>query len=154
MKYVLAVILAASSCTFAQDGVKTNVFYQSGVVKLAAGKPSPPIQGAPYSATVTNESIQTLADGNRIVQTSTGTTARDSQGRTRQDTVLPAIGNLSAANAPHLVLMQDPVAQTSNSAIIPRNSAQKIPMFSSVAGGASLSTSSSATFIRMGNANT
>ena len=113
MKYVLAVILAASSCAFAQDGAKTNVFYQSGVVKLAAGKPSPPIQGAPYSATVTNESIQTLADGNRIVQTSTGTTARDSQGRTRQDAALPAIGNLSAANAPHLVFIQDPVAQVS-----------------------------------------
>src|SRR5580704_16598687 len=109
MKYVLAVILAASSCAFAPDGVKTNVFYQSGVVKLAAGKPSPPIQGAPYSATVTNESLQTLADGNRIVQTSTGATARDSQGRTRQDAALLTIGNMSPADAPRLVFLQDPV---------------------------------------------
>ena len=31
--------------------------------------PTAPVQGAPYSATITNESIETLADGNRIVQT-------------------------------------------------------------------------------------
>jgi hypothetical protein len=72
-----------------------------------------PVQGAPYSATITNESVQTLADGNRIVQSSTGTTARDSHGRTRQDAPLPPIGNLSAANAPHLVFIMDPVAQVS-----------------------------------------
>jgi hypothetical protein len=72
-----------------------------------------PVQGAPYSATTTNESIQTLADGNRIVQTFTGTMARDSLGRTRQDAPLPSIGNISPANAPHLVFIQDPVAQTS-----------------------------------------
>src|SRR3984893_8271832 len=127
MKYVLAVILAASSCTFAQDGVKTNVFYQSGVVKLAAGKPSPPIQGAPYSATVTNESIQTLADGNRIVQSSTGTIARDSQGRTRQDAALPVIGNFSGANAPHLVFIRAPVTQTSYTLNLSEKIAQKMP---------------------------
>ena len=54
-----------------------------------------------------------LADGNRIVQTSTGTTARDSMGRTRQDAPLPPIGNMSPADAPHLVFLQDPVAQAS-----------------------------------------
>jgi len=75
--------------------------------------PTAPVKGAPYSATMNNESIQTLADGNRIVQTTTGTIARDSQGRTRQDAALPAIGNLSAASAPHLVFIQDPVAGTS-----------------------------------------
>jgi hypothetical protein len=71
------------------------------------------VQGAPYSATVINESIQTLADGNRIVQKTTGTTARDSQGRTRNDAGLPMIGNLSPAKAPHLAFISDPVAQTS-----------------------------------------
>jgi hypothetical protein len=72
-----------------------------------------PVKSAPYSATINNESIQTFADGNRIVQTNTGTVSRDSQGRTRQDAALPAIGNLSAASAPHLVFIQDPVAGTS-----------------------------------------
>jgi len=95
-----------------------------------------PIQGAPYSATITNESIQTLADGNRIVQTSTGTTARDSQGRTRHDTALPAIGNLSAANAPRLIFLQDPVAQTSYTLNLTDKTAQKCRYFSAMAGGA------------------
>src|SRR6266436_4646470 len=113
MKRTLIVILMAASCAFAQE--KGNVIYHSASVggMASGGFDRAPIQGAPYSATINNESIQTLADGNRIVQTSTGSTARDSQRRTRHDTVLPAIGNLSAANAPHLVFIHDPVAQTS-----------------------------------------
>lgn len=117
MKYILALILATSSCAFAQDGTKTNVVYQGGpsvATAVAIGRVmNVPVQGAPYSATITNESIQTLADGAHIVQNSSGTTARDSQGRTRQDAALPAIGNLSAADAPHLVFIMDPVVQTS-----------------------------------------
>lgn len=87
-----------------------------GAVAFTAGpalRDAAPVQGAPYSASITNESVQTLADGNRIVQTTTGTIARDSLGRTRQDLPLPAIGNVAPANAPHLVFLQDPVAQTS-----------------------------------------
>ena len=85
------------------------------------------VQGAPYSATIVNESIQTLADGNRIVQHFTGTTARDSEGRTRQDTALPAIGNMSASNAPHLVFIQDPVAQTAYTLNLTDKTAHKMP---------------------------
>ena len=90
-----------------------------------------PVQGAPYSATITNESVQTLADGNRIVQTSTGTTARDSMGRTRQDAPLPPIGNMSPADAPHLVFLQDPVAQASYTLNMTDKTAMKGPSFSS-----------------------
>jgi hypothetical protein len=85
------------------------------------------VQGAPYSATITNENVQTLADGNRIVQSTTGNVARDSQGRTRQDASLPAIGNLSAADAPHLVFIQDPVAQTAYTLNLTDKTAQKMP---------------------------
>ena len=88
-----------------------------------------PVQGAPYSATITNESVQTLADGNRIVQTSTGTTARDSMGRTRQDAPLPSIGNMSPADAPHLVFLQDPVAQVSYTLNLTDKTAMKGPVF-------------------------
>jgi len=114
---LIFIILAVSSCAFAQD--RGNVMYQSAgpATAIAFGAfekgSAAPIKGAPYSATITNESTQTLADGNRIVQSNTGTIARDSQGRTRQDAALPAIGNLSATNAPHLVFIQDPVAGTS-----------------------------------------
>ena len=91
---------------------------------------STPVQGAPYSATITNESVQTLADGNRIVQTSSGSTARDAQGRTRQETALPPIGNLSAANAPRLVFIHDAVAQTSYTLNLTDKTAQKLSVFS------------------------
>lgn len=132
MKYVLALILLTSSCVFAQDGMRTNVVYQSasaGVATSISGRMlAAPVQGAPYSATITNESVQTLADGNRIVQSSTGTTARDSQGRTRQDAPLPPIGNLSAANAPHIVFIMDPVAQASYTLNLTDKTVQKLSM--------------------------
>jgi len=116
MKYGWIVILAASSCAFAQatGDFAFQTTAPAGVAWGAIEKGArAPVKGAPYSAAIANESIQTLADGNRIVQNSSGTIARDSQGRTRQDFVLPAIGDLSAANAPHLVFIHDPVAGTS-----------------------------------------
>ena len=132
MKRAVILILAVSSYGLAQDSAKvmTPPSAGAGVVAWRAFEPSSaaPVQGAPYSATISNELIQTLADGNRIVQTSTGTTARDSQGRTRQDAMLPPIGNLSASNAPHLVFIQDPVAQTSYTLNLTDKTAQKIAM--------------------------
>jgi hypothetical protein len=43
------------------------------------------VKGAPYTAEVVTESVQTLADGNRIVRKTTGRVYRDSQGRTRRE---------------------------------------------------------------------
>jgi hypothetical protein len=108
---------------------------------------STPVQGAPYSATLTNESVQTLADGNRIVQSSTGSTVRDAQGRTRQDTPMPAIGNISAANTPHFVVIMDPVAQVSYMLDMTNKTAQKISMPAG-APGMSSSTSGGKLFIQ------
>src|SRR5246127_189916 len=124
MKRLLILVLALSSAAFAQEASNTVVYKSQGMGSISAQ--SATVQGAPYSATVTNESVQTLADGNRIVQTSTGTTAREAQGRSRQDTALPAIGNLSAANAPHLVFIQDPVAQVSYTLDLTNKAAQKM----------------------------
>jgi hypothetical protein len=132
MKHTLILILAASFCALAQEG--GNVMYQSagpaGAIAWGSFEKgsTAPVKGAPYSATINNESIQTLADGNRIVQTNTGTVSRDSQGRIRQDAALPAIGNLSAASAPHLVFIQDPVAGTSYTLNLTDKSAWKNPM--------------------------
>jgi hypothetical protein len=134
--FILAMILTTSSCVFAQESGNAVFFQgQTAVPVTTAGAgmfgkpPGAPVQGAPYSATSTNENVQTLADGTRIVQTSTGNIARDSQGRTRQDTLLPAIGNLSAADAPHIVFIQDPVAQTAYTLNLTNKTAQKMPAF-------------------------
>src|ERR1700726_3471249 len=125
-------ILAAASASgaLAQD---VNVLYQSsGGINVTGraikeGRLLPPVTGAPYSATITNEMVQTLSDGTHITQTTTGTVARDSEGRTRQDAPLPSIGNLSAADAPHLVFIQDPVAQVSYTLDLTSKTAQKLP---------------------------
>jgi len=68
-----------------------------------------PVAGAPYSADETTESVQTLADGNRIVNSTTAHVYRDGQGRVRHETTLPALGP-NAPVPPQLVTISDPVA--------------------------------------------
>jgi hypothetical protein len=120
MKRTMFFLPLFSSVLFAQTDLKQQLeakqFAETSQV-VADGGPftstARPVLGSPYSATVVNESVQTLADGNRIVQKTTGSTARDSQGRTRNDAALPMIGNMSPTGAPHLVFINDPVAQAS-----------------------------------------
>jgi hypothetical protein len=70
----------------------------ASVVAIHAQKPEPGnqvvqkvrlearvVKGLPYSAEIVTENIQTLADGNRIVQRTTGRVFRDSQGRVRHE---------------------------------------------------------------------
>jgi hypothetical protein len=135
-KWIPIVIFAASSCVLAQEGGNAVFIQRPDVgpvttvgVGMIGKPPGAPLQGAPYCATIKNENVQTLADGTRIVQTTGGSIARDSQGRTRQDASLPAIGNLSAADAPHLVFIQDPVAQTAYTLNLTEKTAQKMPAF-------------------------
>jgi hypothetical protein len=61
-------------------------------------------KGAPYSADATNESVQTLADGNRIATRSTTKVYRDSEGRTRTEQTEP--------NGTQVVSISDPVSGT------------------------------------------
>jgi hypothetical protein len=133
MKYVAMTLAAGFLVTggaLAQDA--GNVVYraQGGAVAIGAFQKGPvtSVTGAPYSGTVTNEMTQTLADGTHIVQKTTGAIARDSAGRTRQDAPLPSIGNVSAAQAPHIVFIQDPVAQVSYTLNLSDKTAQKVPM--------------------------
>jgi len=71
------------------------------------------VKGAPYSAQATTEMTQTLADGNRIVNKSTAAIYRDSEGRTRREQTLRAIGPFATANEPpQTIFISDPVAGT------------------------------------------
>jgi len=69
------------------------------------------VTGAPYTATAITESSQTLADGNHINNKATATVARDSQGRTRREEVMGAMGPW-AVKGPHLVFIHDPVSNS------------------------------------------
>src|SRR5438128_44351 len=48
------------------------------------------LKGAPYSAEIVNDRTQTLADGNRIAQHSTGRVYRDAEGRVRREEDRPS----------------------------------------------------------------
>ncbi len=128
----LAVLLSLCSTVRAQDSAAPppppgpNVFYRAGrgvpgpgvgddavvFVGIEEGIGGKTVTGAPFSASFSNETKQVLADGNQIVRSSTGTVARDSQGRTRRDMTLPGIGLLAGSNQapPHVVMINDPVA--------------------------------------------
>jgi len=66
------------------------------------------VTGAPYSASVTNTSVKTLSDGNVIQRTTTGTVARDAQGRTySQETITGMFGQTGTKT---VTFISDPVA--------------------------------------------
>jgi len=72
------------------------------------------VKGAPYSAQAVSESTQTLSDGNRIVNKTIASVYRDSEGRTRREQTLKAIGPFAnGGEAQQTVFIDDPVAGTS-----------------------------------------
>ena len=79
-------------------------------MKAVSGGTKETIAGAPYSAQATTVRFQVLADGNRIQQSTSGSVARDSQGRLRRDQGLAGLLS-GSGEAPHFVMIDDPVAQ-------------------------------------------
>ena len=69
------------------------------------------VKGAPYSGQAVTETVQTLADGNRIVNRSTSDLYRDSEGRTRREESIKVIGALgNSGESPRTIIINDPVA--------------------------------------------
>jgi hypothetical protein len=69
------------------------------------------VKGAPYSAQAVSQYTQTLADGSHIQRSTTSSVARDSEGRTRREETIGAIGALASSTAsPKAVFIHDPVA--------------------------------------------
>jgi hypothetical protein len=122
-KQAILSLLSSSGILFAQGGItakpttpaipalRTDVagFGPIGITTALAG-PIAPIAGAPYSAVAVTERVQNLADGNRIVEKTTGSVARDSKGRTQHDESLPDFILAKNGDAPHIVFIDDPVA--------------------------------------------
>ena len=71
--------------------------------------PGKVVTGAPYSATVTLSTTQTLSDGNTIQHSTTGSIARDSLGRTREQ-VTSDHGPFEQNGTTTLTFITDPVA--------------------------------------------
>jgi len=97
-----------------------------GAEAMFSGKP---VKGAPYTADSVTETTQTLGDGNHITRKTTSTIYRDSEGRTRREESMGAIGPWAAAgDSPQTVFIHDPVAEASY-VLNPRtHTAHKLPM--------------------------
>jgi hypothetical protein len=134
---VAAVLLAAGSIASAQDAAPPalpppgpagdTIFIHAGAgpgpmvhegigfLGFEAGLGDKTVTGAPFSANFSTEFSQTLADGNQIQHSSTGSIARDSEGRTRRDLNMPAMGAwmfVSGQSLSHVTFINDPVAGT------------------------------------------
>jgi hypothetical protein len=100
----------------------------AGAVMMAHGFEGKVVKGAPYSAEAVTEIVQTLADGNRIVRKTNAAVFRDSEGRTRREHTLGAVGPLVVADdAPPLVFIHDPVAGASYVLEVENRVAMKLP---------------------------
>ena len=123
------VSLAFASVAFAQQaGPEGNVIIRQRVMQGPEGGPPPPpdanfvfiasesfggkvVKGAPYSAESVTETIQTLSDGNRIVNRMTSSVYRDGEGRTRREQSLKGLGIFGAGEEPfQTIFINDPVA--------------------------------------------
>jgi hypothetical protein len=124
---VAATVLALATVAFAQQPSEGIVFKQR-ILQGPEGAPPPPpdanvvffasesfggkiVKGAPYSAEAVTETIQTLADGNRIINRTTSVLYRDSEGRTRREQSLKGLGILGVGEEPlQTIFINDPVA--------------------------------------------
>jgi hypothetical protein len=104
----------------ALDATKKAVVFNSQTFEFVSGQliSGPPVKGAPYSAEAVNETIQMLADGNRIVQRTTAMQYRDTEGRERRE-------ETSAMGA---IFITDPVAGARFTLHPESRSAEKGPM--------------------------
>ena len=149
----LVVVLASGPGAAAQD--RDVIFFRSGPPDPAAGQVGAgvavagvpfhvelpvdvlavepfdvgePVTGAPYSAEITTEILQQLADGNRIERRATSSVARDSEGRVRREQQLAAIGPILPQQEAQIVSINDPVAKVHYSLDLARKVAIQSPM--------------------------
>jgi hypothetical protein len=87
-----------------------------------------PVTGAPYSAEMTTEILQQLADGNRIERRSTSSVARDGEGRVRREQQLAAIGPILPQRDTQIVTINDPIAKVHYSLDFTRKVAIQSPV--------------------------
>lgn len=107
-----------------------GVPFEMGVDVLAVEPfdPGKPVTGAPYSAEITTEIVQQLADGNRIERRSTSAVARDGQGRVRREQQVTAIGPILPPGNAQVVTINDPVAKVHYSLDAERKVAIQMPV--------------------------
>lgn len=116
--------VVSSGAIFLQGAAKGRVEFVATEMAFDVA----PVKGAPYSAESVTETVQTLGDGNRIVHSSKSQIYRDSEGRSRREHSLNAIGPwVSATEAEQIVSINDPVAGVHYILTPSAKSARKLP---------------------------
>lgn len=119
----------ATAVSAQQAGPEGNVIIrQQRLLQGPEGGPPPPpdtnfvfiasesfggkvVKGAPYSAESVTETIQTLSDGNRIINRITSSVFRDGEGRTRREQSLKGLGIFGNGEEPvQTIFINDPVS--------------------------------------------
>ena len=86
-----------------------NVTNDITIMGAEMASPGETVTGVPYTATEVTETTQTLSDGNKIVNKTSGTVARDSQGRVRREMSVGRIGS-AGTNNHKMLFISDPTA--------------------------------------------
>lgn len=126
MKWITILAFAVTAAAQETTFVTTNgkVAFEGRVFEFE-GKT---VTGAPYSAQAVTETTQILADGNRITRKSSSLIARDSQGRTRREQNLKAVGPWASPETNSMVFINDPVAGARYTLETNSKTAMKIPI--------------------------
>jgi len=89
-------------------------FNAVGIIATEASFDTQVIMAAPFSAVAVTESVQVLADGNRIVHKSSSTISRDAQGRTRREQSVNYVSTESPNGETYQTIwINDPIAGSS-----------------------------------------
>jgi TonB family protein len=120
--YAQDVVMAGVAGGFGQQG-GDNVFHFFSQEMSFENRT---VKGAPFSADTLSETIQTLSDGNRIVQRTEGRAFRDGEGRTRQERSFQMGG---ANERQQTINIFDPVANVSIFLEPEQKIARKMNMF-------------------------
>jgi len=124
-----AILLGLATTSFAQQPAPEGaIIMRHRMMQGPEGAPPPPpdgnfvfiasesfggkvVKGAPYSAEAVTETIQTLSDGNRIINKFSSSLYRDSEGRTRREQSFKGLGVLGVGEEPlKTIFINDPVA--------------------------------------------
>jgi hypothetical protein len=109
-------------------GAGAMVEQRFGLLAVEPFDAGSPVTGAPYTADISTDVMQQLADGNRIEHHTTSSVARDAQGRTRREQQLTAIGAILPQVDGRIITIMDPVAKVHYSLDPARKVAMRSPL--------------------------
>lgn len=111
MKLIIALFIFVISLTTLQaQEIREQKKFRGGVEVVATSSPQT-VKGAPFSAEAISESVQMLADGNKLSRSATTRMYRDGEGRVRREQSPNAGRNIGVPiDEQHVISISDPVA--------------------------------------------